>query len=242
MRRLLATTALALLLSAPFALILHAQDSGGGAGSDSGASGGTGGSSTDSSGGGGDETTGGNTGGSGGSIGGGAGGSTGSTGFDQTTGGNTGGTAGSTEGGTGTTSGSASGNESGGTTGAMTTTPRAKADDAAGTRGTAAAPAADWGSTTGGDLVGRTVYGSNGEEIGDIQDIVTRSGSSSPEALVGVGGFLGIGERDVAIPLSQLRMEGDRVTTTMTKENLTAMQPYDQSGYTPWDRSRAVGQ
>ena len=131
--------------------------------------------------------------------------------------------------------------DTGGTTGSMTTTPEAKTDDALGTRGTAAAPASDWGSTTGGDLVGRTVYGSNGEEIGEIQDIVSRSGGS-PEALVGVGGFLGIGERDVAIPLGSLRMEGDRLTTAMTKENIEAMQPYDQSGYTPWDRSRAVGQ
>jgi hypothetical protein len=61
---------------------------------------------------------------------------------------------------------------------------------------------------------------------------------------VGVGGFLGIGERDVAIPLSSLSslsMQGDRLTTTMTRENIEVMQPYDQSGYTPWDRSRAVG-
>ena len=188
MRRMLATTALALLLSAPAAITLHAQTGGGGGGSDT----------------------------TGGASGPGAGDDAGSS----------------------TATGTESGNETGGTTGAMTTTPEAKTDDALGTRGTAAA---DWGSTTGGDLVGRTVYGSNGEEIGEVQDIVSRSGGA-PEALVGVGGFLGIGERDVAIPLSSLRMEGDRLTTTMTKANIEAMQPYDQSGYTPWERTRAVGQ
>lgn len=174
MQRLLTTTALVLLLSAPVAITTHAQDAGAGAGG--GATSGTGDSGT------------------------------------------------------------------GGTTGQMTTTPEAKSDDAVGTGATAATPTGDWGTATGGDLVGQTVYGSNGEEIGEIQDIVARSGGSSPEALVGVGGFLGIGERDVAIPLSQLRMDGDRVTTSMTKESLTAMEPYEQSGYTPWDRSRAVGQ
>ena len=172
MQRLLTTTALVLLLSAPVAITTHAQDAGTAGGS----------------------------------------------------------AAGTGDGGTG------------GTTGQMTTTPQAKSDDAAGTGATAATPGGNWGTATGGDLVGQTVYGSNGEEIGEIEDIVSRGDTTGPEALVGVGGFLGIGEREVAIPLSQMSMEGDRVTTSMTKESLTAMQPYEQSGYTPWDRSRAVGQ
>jgi hypothetical protein len=51
------------------------------------------------------------------------------------------------------------------------------------------------------------------------------------EALVGVGGFLGIGERSVAIPLDQIQMQGDRLTTSVTRESLGAMQPYDEGGY-----------
>jgi sporulation protein YlmC with PRC-barrel domain len=101
--------------------------------------------------------------------------------------------------------------------------------------------AGTWGETTGGDLVGQTVYGINGEEIGEIQDVVTRQGTTSPEALVGVGGFLGIGERNVAIPLSQIRKDGDRLVTTHSKESLGAMQAYEQSGYSAWDRSQRVG-
>jgi hypothetical protein len=123
MRRLLATTALALLLGAPAAFTLQAQTSGGGG---------------------------------------------------DTLGGASGPGAGDDAGGAAAT-GTESGNDTGGTTGAMTTTPEAKTDDALGTRGTAAA---DWGSTTGGDLVGRTIYGSNGEEVGEVQDIVSRSGST----------------------------------------------------------------
>jgi hypothetical protein len=148
--------------------------------------------------------------------------------------------------------GAALAQETGGTTGVMTTTPRAKTDDAVGTQGNTtetgdvgglpeSAGASSWGERTGGDMVGQTVYGANGEEIGEVSDIVSRQGGSSPEALVGVGGFLGIGERDVAIPLDRLQMQGDRLTTTMTKDELTAMQPYESSGYQPWDRSRRLG-
>jgi sporulation protein YlmC with PRC-barrel domain len=220
MRKLLATTALALLLTTPTLVALHAQNNGGsssGGASDN--SGGSGGSGATSSGG---------TGGASDNSGGGAGGS--SAGGGQ--------------------SNSSGGGETGGTTGLLTTTPGAKSDDAAGTRGVAvgtgasstpSVAGASWGDTTGADLVGQTVYGSNGEEIGEIQDIVTRQGTQSPEALVGVGGFLGIGERNVAIPLSQIRQDGDRLTTTHTKESLGAMQAYNQSGYSAWDRSQRVG-
>ncbi len=140
--------------------------------------------------------------------------------------------------------------DTGGTTGVMTTTPRAKTDDAVGTQGNTAqtgdvgglpesAGASSWGQHTGGDMVGQTVYGANGEEIGEVSDVVAREGGSA-EALVGVGGFLGIGERDVAIPLNRLQMQGDRLTTSMTKDELTNMQPYDANGYSSYDRNRRL--
>jgi hypothetical protein len=50
-------------------------------------------------------------------------------------------------------------------------------------------------------------------------------------AIVGVGGFLGLGEHDVAIPLDQLNLAGDRITTAMTKEQLEALPEYDENAY-----------
>ena len=44
----------------------------------------------------------------------------------------------------------------------------------------------------GNEIVGQNVYGANGEEIGEVDNVVIRSGGSgSPAVIVGVGGFLG---------------------------------------------------
>lgn len=152
---------------------------------------------------------------------------------------------------------------SSGTTGMMTTTPRDASDDAAGTRGTqmggdpgsAVDPAAGQGDQTGAttaessslndmrseQVIGQTLYGSEGEEIGQIRDVVMRQGGTSPEFLVGVGGFLGIGERDVTIPMDQVQYEGDRLTTSMTRDSIAELQPHEESGYQSWDPTRPFG-
>src|SRR3712207_3932480 len=85
---------------------------------------------------------------------------------------------------------------------------------------TAATPAEQqwYSGMRGEEMIGQTLYGTDGEEIGEIDNVVMSQGGSTPEALVGVGGFLGIGERNVAIPLNQIQMQGDRLTTAMTKE------------------------
>ena len=93
----------------------------------------------------------------------------------------------------------------------------------------------------GDEIIGQTLYGTDGQEIGEIENVVARQGGSNPEALVGAGGFLGIGERSVAIPLDQIQMQGDRLTTGMTKAAIGGMQPYDESGYQEWDRTRPLG-
>jgi hypothetical protein len=61
---------------------------------------------------------------------------------------------------------------------------------------------------TAADLVGVDVEAADGETIGEIDSLVLMSDRLM--AIVGVGGFLGLGERNVAIPLERLQMEGDR--------------------------------
>jgi hypothetical protein len=108
---------------------------------------------------------------------------------------------------------------------------------------TAAAGGDQWySSLRGEEIVGQTLYGANGEEIGEVNNLVAKQGGTTPDLLVGVGGFLGIGERDVAIPLNEVQMGPDnRLTTGMTKEQINAMQPYDKNSYQDWDRSRPLG-
>ena len=83
------------------------------------------------------------------------------------------------------------------------------------------------------DLEGSTVYGINDERIGDIGDIMVSDQGQIQEVIVEVGGFLGIGEKPVAIPFDQmsvLRSEAGevRVFIEATEEQLESMQEVEQ--------------
>ncbi|WP_081928802.1 PRC-barrel domain-containing protein [Microvirga sp. BSC39] len=54
------------------------------------------------------------------------------------------------------------------------------------------------------DLIGTRVVGANNESIGDINDVIMDRNGQIMAAVVGVGGFLGIGEKDVAVPFNSL--------------------------------------
>ena len=50
------------------------------------------------------------------------------------------------------------------------------------------------------EVRGTRVYGANNENVGDINDILIDEQGDVIALVVGVGGFLGIGQKDVAIP------------------------------------------
>jgi len=51
-------------------------------------------------------------------------------------------------------------------------------------------------------LIGTTVYGTNNERVGDVNDVVMDRDGRAQALVIGVGGFLGIGEKDVAVPFN----------------------------------------
>ncbi|MBM6583651.1 PRC-barrel domain-containing protein [Microvirga sp. BT689] len=67
-------------------------------------------------------------------------------------------------------------------------------------------------------LEGLDVYNQNNEKIGDISELLVDSSGKIQAVVVGVGGFLGMGERDVAIPFDQIKFvnEPRAVVTTAT--------------------------
>jgi sporulation protein YlmC with PRC-barrel domain len=80
----------------------------------------------------------------------------------------------------------------------------------------------EWRSTK---LVGLNVYNANDEKIGDINDLILGSDGKISSAVIGVGGFLGMGEKLVAVPFSDLKFGRDtngniRVSLSSTKEAL----------------------
>ena len=56
-------------------------------------------------------------------------------------------------------------------------------------------------------LAGLNVYNENDEKIGDINEVLVDHNGKAEAVVIGVGGFLGLGEHDVAVPFSALRWE-----------------------------------
>ena len=81
------------------------------------------------------------------------------------------------------------------------------------------------------DLLGRPAVNAENERIGDVNDLVTDSSGKAIAAVIGVGGFLGIGEKDVAIPFEDLKFSRDedndvRIEVDISKEALTSAPDY----------------
>ena len=75
------------------------------------------------------------------------------------------------------------------------------------------------------DLVGSKVYAPNDEVIGDINDMIIDLGGTVEGVVIGVGGFLGIGEKDVAVKLAAISVtpmeDGNvRIVLNSTREDL----------------------
>src|SRR5437764_292367 len=63
-------------------------------------------------------------------------------------------------------------------------------------------------------LVGLSVYNDNNESIGAINDLLTEKDGKIKAVVIGVGGFLGIGEHLVAIPFDQVKFVDEPVAYT----------------------------
>jgi sporulation protein YlmC with PRC-barrel domain len=79
---------------------------------------------------------------------------------------------------------------------------------------------------------GTSVLGSDGAKIGSVDDILFERNGSIKALVIGVGGFLGIGAKDVAIPFKQFQVvsgtdgKADVLTLSMTKDQLTDAQDF----------------
>ena len=57
-------------------------------------------------------------------------------------------------------------------------------------------------------ILGKAVYNENNEKIGKVQDLIVTPDNSISYAIIGVGGFLGVGEHYVAVPVNEIKDEG----------------------------------
>ena len=77
-------------------------------------------------------------------------------------------------------------------------------------------------------VLGQPVYNEKNEKIGTIDDIIVSPTKSVSYAIVGVGGFLGVGKHDVAIPVNQFtETEGNLVLAGGSRDAIKAMPPFE---------------
>jgi sporulation protein YlmC with PRC-barrel domain len=73
-------------------------------------------------------------------------------------------------------------------------------------------------------LLGHDVYNDRNQKIGKIDDIIVSPKRTVSHAIIGVGTFLGLVKKDVAIPMDQLQLVNDRVILKgATKDALLAL-------------------
>src|SRR5690606_21288790 len=98
------------------------------------------------------------------------------------------------------------------------------------------------------NLMGETVYngtGDDAEKISEVTDQVIKQDGQVEALVVGVGGFLGIGQKDVALEFAVAEWaerDGDEWLVIPTnKEALEALPEFDRSAFTPQDANAEVG-
>jgi len=75
-------------------------------------------------------------------------------------------------------------------------------------------------------IIGSAVYDVQNRKIGSVQDLVLDKSGKIDVAVVDVGSFLGMGGKNVAIPLSDIKTDNNRLTLDRTKEQLQQMAEY----------------
>jgi sporulation protein YlmC with PRC-barrel domain len=65
-------------------------------------------------------------------------------------------------------------------------------------------------------LEGMDVYNNGNEKIGDISELILDQTGRVEAVVIGVGGFLGIGEHNVAVPFGQIRWSSEPVRSART--------------------------
>lgn len=86
-------------------------------------------------------------------------------------------------------------------------------------------------------FMGQTIFTAAGENIGDVNDLVLNKDGNGMLAVVGVGGFLGIGEKNVAVPVEKITVKKNEsgylfLTTSTSKAELEAAPAFEQTAQT----------
>ena len=77
-----------------------------------------------------------------------------------------------------------------------------------------AAPVPASGQWRASKVIGVDIYNPQNEKLGEIEELIIDQSGRVAGAIVGVGGFLGIGEHDILVPMDRLRFSNEAGKTT----------------------------
>ncbi|SLN49090.1 PRC-barrel domain-containing protein [Oceanibacterium hippocampi] len=125
---------------------------------------------------------------------------------------------------------------------ATQTTPRAMTAPA----GTASITVQHDNQVLSSDLVGRPVVNSEGQNIGEISNLIIDDQDRVVGAVVSVGGFLGLGSKEVGVAWNEIRLsrEDDKLIAMvdMSEQSLTAAPEFKSLAEAERDRAAAAAQ
>ena len=86
--------------------------------------------------------------------------------------------------------------------------------------------ASGWSSKK--QILGKTVFNENNEKVGKIDDLIVAPTGELSFAIIGAGGFAGVGRHDVAIPVQQIQLQdGKFVLPGATKAAVKALPKFE---------------
>ena len=76
-------------------------------------------------------------------------------------------------------------------------------------------------------IMGKDVYNDKNEKVGVVNDLIIAQDKAVSYAIIGAGGFLGMGKHDVAIRVNNFKLAEDKITLPgATKDAIKAMRTF----------------
>lgn len=91
------------------------------------------------------------------------------------------------------------------------------------------------------DVIGKEVVNADGKKIGTVSEVSRHEPGNALQLVVKTGGHLGLGEKHMAVPLDQVRMQGNEIHL---KQEMTQSQveqhvaSYDKKSFKPITREQ----
>jgi sporulation protein YlmC with PRC-barrel domain len=105
---------------------------------------------------------------------------------------------------------------------AQSNPPASSANPAPSSAANTSAPQAQSDQWRASKLIGLNVYNEQNEKLGDISEILLDKSGKVQGVVIGVGGFLGMGQHDIKVEMSKLKFVDEPVRTSSTSSSSTS--------------------